>query len=123
MPRSFADRVAQVVLLIPEGRVTTYGLVALSIGAPRSARQVGHALNRAVDGEQLPAHRVVNRNGYLSGGWHFGHPEVMKALLRGEGVVFREEYVVDLDAHLWDPSDDRRVQALVERWDAAEPLI
>lgn len=106
----FADRVLTVTSAIPYGHVTTYGHIARALGAPRSARMVGWVLNRSGDG--VPAHRVVNRYGYLSGGWHFGHPSVMKARLVDEGVGFREDYEVNLDRHLWDPAGDRSLDEL-----------
>lgn len=112
---SFAARVSIVVRQIPRGRVTTYGLIALALGVPRSARVVGWSLNRAVDDQPVPAHRVVNRDGYVSGGHRFGHPDVMKAMLLSEEVTFRDKYVVDLDTHLWDPSNDPEVRRLLVR--------
>jgi methylated-DNA-protein-cysteine methyltransferase related protein len=96
------DRVFAVVAAIPSGRVTTYGAIARAIGQPRGARAVGWALHQAA-GDDLPCHRVVNRIGFLSGGWHFGHPDVMAGLLRAEGVPFVDEYQVDLGACLWLP--------------------
>ena len=97
----FADRVFRVVAKIPRGRVTTYGRIAVALGAPRSARMVGWAMHDGPEG--LPFHRVVNRDGVLSGGWAFGHPDRMKALLVAEGVPFIAEYQVDLRACLWEP--------------------
>lgn len=96
------DRVFAVVAAIPHGRVTTYGAIARAIGQPRGARAVGWALHQA-PGDGLPCHRVVNRVGFLSGGWHFGHPDVMAGLLRAEGVPFVDDYQVDIDACLWVP--------------------
>ncbi len=104
--QTFIERVYAVVACIPYGRVTTYGRIARALGAPRSARMVGWALNRTPPELQLPAHRVVNRVGFLSGGLHFGHHDVMRDLLLAEGVPFVEEYTVDLGAALWDPADD-----------------
>ena len=91
---------------IPAGRVTTYGRIARALGAPQSARMVGWALGSLNSGSNLPAHRVVNRVGFLSGAQAWGNPEIMRDLLLGEGVPFREEWVVDLDACLWDPADE-----------------
>lgn len=99
----FADRVFAVVAQIPEGTVTTYGEIARALGAPRGARQVGWAIASASPGLDLPFHRVVNREGFLSGGWAFGHPEVMKQRLVAEEVPFRAEYTVDLAQVLWIP--------------------
>ncbi len=105
---TFADRVHGVVAAIPVGRVTTYGLIARAMGSPRSARIVGWTLRHSSADGDLPAHRVVNRIGFLSGGWHFGHPDVMRDRLLAEGVPFRDvdEYLVDLAACLWDPSEE-----------------
>ncbi len=107
MPASpaFAARVYDLVARIPWGRVTTYGRIARAVGDPRGARMVGWALMDAVDDPRdLPCHRVVNRVGLLSGGWHFGHPDVMRARLLAEEVPFRDDYQVDLDRCLWDPA-------------------
>jgi methylated-DNA-protein-cysteine methyltransferase-like protein len=100
----FADQVFGVVARIPRGRVTTYGRIAAALGAPRSARMVGWAVHDGRDG--LPFHRVVNRDGVLSGGWAFGHPDRMKALLVAEGVPFIEEYRVELSKCVWEPETE-----------------
>jgi len=71
---------------------------------------VGWALHGVVEQLELPCQRVVNRNGELSGGWAFGHPDVMRALLVAEGVPFRDEYTVDLDRCVWEPGDDDAVR-------------
>ena len=84
--------------------MTTYGRVARAIGDVRGARMVGWALMKAPP--ELPCQRVVNRNGELTGGWHFGHPDVMRSLLLAEGIPFAEEYRVDLPRCVWDPGDD-----------------
>jgi methylated-DNA-protein-cysteine methyltransferase related protein len=96
-------RVWTIVKSIPLGCVTTYGSIARTLGNPRGARVVGWMLYTSPAEIYLPAHRVVNRNGELSGGWHFGHPDVMKGLLLDEGVPFKGEYQVDLDRCLWLP--------------------
>ncbi len=107
MPASieFARKVYGVVALIPPGRVTTYGRIAAYLGDRRGARMVGWALMDVPRELDLPCHRVVNRVGLLSGGWHFGHPEVMAGLLRAEGIDVSEDFTVDLAAHLWDPAE------------------
>lgn len=103
---SFPERVYRLVARIPRGRVTTYGRIAHALGHPRWARQVGWALH-GVDPElDLPCQRVVNRDGELSGGWAFGHPEIMKSQLLAEGVPFSGEYRVDLARCVWDPEED-----------------
>ena len=101
---NFADRVYVVVAQIPYGHVTTYGAIARSLGEARSARMVGWAVSSPPPELNLPCHRVVNRIGYLSGGWHFGHPDIMRDALLDEGVTFVDEYQVDLARHFWDPS-------------------
>ncbi|MDQ3692018.1 MAG: MGMT family protein [Chloroflexota bacterium] len=100
---TFLRRVYAIVARIPSGRVTTYGRIARALGEPRSARMVGWALLNVDDDLDLPCHRVVNRIGFLSGGWHFGHPDIMRGLLLDEGVPFKGEYEVDLDRCVWDP--------------------
>lgn len=106
MPASpeFTAKVYDIVARIPRGRVTTYGRVARAIGDVRGARMVGWALMKAPP--ELPCQRVVNRNGELTGGWHFGHPDVMRSLLLAEGIPFAEEYRVDLTQCVWDPGGD-----------------
>lgn len=102
---SFRARVYEVVLRVPEGRVTTYGTIARALDAPRSARMVGWAMSSCPPDVSEAAHRVVNRFGELSGGWSWGHPEIMRALLEDEGVSFIEEFRVDLARHFWDPQE------------------
>jgi methylated-DNA-protein-cysteine methyltransferase-like protein len=110
----FDERVYAVVSAIPVGRVTTYGLIARALGTPRSARMVGWALRRTPQDRHLPAHRVVNRTGFLSGGWYFGHPDVMRDRLLAEHVPFVDEYQVDLRISVWDPSDEPALDHLHE---------
>ena len=106
---TFYERVYAVVARIPPGRVTTYGAVARALGAPRASRGVGWALKAAVaaDPLALPCHRVVDREGRLTGRRHFATPTAMAERLRAEGVAFVEADRVDLSAHLWDPSELR----------------
>jgi len=102
---SFFEKVYKVTRLIPEGRVTSYGAIARYLGAPGSARMVGWALNNAHQLESfIPAHRVVNRNGLLTGKHHFPGPEVMEQLLREEGVKVENDQVVDFQRLFWDPT-------------------
>lgn len=118
---AFFDRVFVVVSNIPHGRVTTYGAIARALGTPRAARSVGWALSVAPDGAELPCHRVVDRHGFLSGGWHWGHPDVMAGLLRDEGVPFLDGRQVDLAACLWLPEEhDLEHQTRVDRPAALE---
>lgn len=102
---TFRSRVYDVVRRIPEGHVTTYGAIARSLDAPRSARMVGWAMSQSPPEISDVAHRVVNRFGQLSGGWAWGHPEIMRALLEDEGVTFVGELQVDLARHFWNPED------------------
>ena len=103
---TFFDDVFVVVSRIPRGRVTTYGSIARALGTPRGARSVGWALSLAPEEDALPCHRVVDRNGFLSGGWRWGHPDVMAALLHDEGVPFLDTHRVDLAACLWLPDEE-----------------
>jgi methylated-DNA-protein-cysteine methyltransferase-like protein len=105
-PRSeFYQRVYALVRLVPPGRVTTYGTIASALGAPHWARQVGWALAALPDGHDVPAHRVVNAAGALSGGWAFGAPEVQRLRLEDEGVRFDTSGRVRLERYLWEPAD------------------
>lgn len=99
---SFFNKVYDVVKKIPCGKVATYGMIASKCGNPRCARQVGWALHVNPDPSVIPCHRVVNRFGYLSGGFAFGGIEVQKSLLTDEGVIVDDEYKVNLDKYLWD---------------------
>ncbi|MCB9247064.1 MAG: MGMT family protein [Ignavibacteriales bacterium] len=100
--QDFFDRVYKVVSKIPYGKVTTYGAIAEACGIKSSARTVGWAINGAKE-SGLPCHRVVNRNGELTGKLHFGDPNLMEELLRNEGIEFTEKGNVNLDKHLWHP--------------------
>ena len=104
---SFFDRVYQVVNLIPFGRVTSYGAIAGYLGSKGSARMVGWAMNASHSAAlPVPAHRVVNRNGMLTGKHHFGSPGIMQQLLENEGVVVVNDKIVDFKKHFWDPSKE-----------------
>ena len=100
---TFPERVYRLVRLIPAGKVTTYGTVAAVLGDRRAARMVGWAMSNCPPDISEVAHRVVNRYGELTGGWAWGHPDVMKQLLLDEGVTFIAGYRVDLDRHMWMP--------------------
>ncbi len=102
----FAEGVFAIVGRIPMGSVTTYGDIARALGDPRGARLVGWAIAGSPAGLDLPFHRVVNREGFLSGGWAFGHPEIMKQRLVAEGVPFSDEYTVDIKRCHWLPDVD-----------------
>ncbi len=104
--QDFFDRVYKVVAKIPYGKVTTYGAIAEVCGIKSAARTVGWAVNGAKE-SGLPCHRVVNRNGELTGKLHFGDPNLMEDLLRSEGVEFTENGSVNLKKHLWIPRKRR----------------
>lgn len=101
---NFFERVYAVTRLIPYGRVTSYGAIARFLGAARSARMVGWALNNSHD-KDVPAHRVVNRNGVLTGKHHFEGTNLMKDLLESEGIVVVDNQVKDFDGVFWDPKN------------------
>ena len=102
---SFFEQVFDVVRLIPKGRVTSYGAVAAALGTKLSARMVGWAMNSAHNVKpKVPAHRVVNRNGMLSGKMHFATPTQMQELLEKEGVKILDDKVVDFEKRYWDPA-------------------
>lgn len=101
---SFFQRVYEVTRLIPEGRVTSYGAIARYLGLGKSARMVGWALNGSGDlPDYVPAQRVVNRNGLLTGKHHFRHEKLMQELLESEGVKVVNDQVVEFDKLFWDP--------------------
>ena len=101
--KDFFQKVYEVVKQIPNGKVTTYGAIAKKIGAPKSARMVGYALNGSFNGEEIPAHRVVNRKGVLTGKHHFMGTNLMQQLLESEGVVIKENTVQDFERYFWEP--------------------
>lgn len=101
---SFFKRVYKVVRLIPSGRVSTYGLIAKSLGTPKSARVVGYAMNASHKINDVPAHRVVNRIGLLTGKHHFSGTNLMKELLESEGIVVKDNLITNFQNILWDPS-------------------
>ena len=101
---SFFDQVFQVVRLVPKGRVTSYGAIGRYLGAASSARMVGWAMKACGSAKpKVPAHRVVNSSGLLTGRHHFNPPERMEALLAREGVEVRDHKVVDFKKLFWDP--------------------
>lgn len=103
---SFFQQVYSIVRKIPSGRVTTYGAIAKSIGAPQSARMVGYALNGSLaETNFIPAHRVVNRSGLLTGKRYFGGNN-MQQLLEAEGIVVVENKIVNFAECFWDPSKE-----------------
>lgn len=106
MRPSFFEEVYEVTRLVPPGRVTSYGAIAAYLGAVRSARMVGWALNQAITMPDVPAHRVVNRNGLLSGRLHFETPTRMQELLEQEGIAVNEHQVVQFAELFWDPAKE-----------------
>ncbi len=101
----FFVMVYEVVRLVPRGRVTTYGAIAKYLGASRSSRMVGWAMNGAhFQDNPVPAHRVVNRLGYLSGKHHFRDEMMMQNLLEGEGIMVENDQIIDFKNYFWDPT-------------------
>ncbi|CAM3782199.1 MGMT family protein [Flavobacterium cucumis] len=100
---NFFERVYEIVRQIPEGKVTSYGAIAKALGAARSARMVGWAMNASHGLEGVPAHRVVNRNGLLSGKHHFQGTNLMQQLLENEGIQVVNNQIVDFENHFWNP--------------------
>ena len=103
---SFFERVYAVVRQIPEGKVTSYGAIARYLASSGSARMVGWAMNASHHREDVPAHRVVNRLGLLTGKHHFGGQNIMQQLLENDGVTVKENQVQQLDLHFWDPTKE-----------------
>jgi len=103
MEVSFFEKVYEVVRQIPYGRVTSYGTIARKIGSPQSARMVGYAMNAAHNLEDVPAHRVVNRNGMLTGKFHFEGTNLMQQLLESEGIVVKNDKIVNFKEVFWEP--------------------
>jgi methylated-DNA-protein-cysteine methyltransferase-like protein len=102
---SFYDQVYQVVRLIPKGRVSSYGAIAAYLGTRGSSRMVGYAMNAAhTTFPPVPAQRVVNRNGLLTGKFHFGSEDMMQQLLENEGVKIENDKVIDFKKIFWDPA-------------------
>jgi len=102
----FFSRVYEVVRLIPKGRVSTYGHIAEFLGSVASARMVGWAMNASHKViPEVPAHRVVNRNGLLTGKNHFQTPDLMETLLKSEGIIVENDQIVDFKKLLWKPID------------------
>ena len=104
---NFFDRVYAVARLIPYGRVTSYGAIATYLGAARSARMVGWAMNNShQQTEEVPAHRVVNRKGLLTGKHHFEGTNLMQQLLESEGIEVVDNQIQNLESVYWDPAKE-----------------
>lgn len=100
---NFFERVYAVVRQIPYGKVTSYGAIAKVLGAARSARMVGWAMNAAHGLDDVPAHRVVNRKGLLTGKHHFDGTNLMQQLLENEGIKVVNNQIIDFEKHFWHP--------------------
>ncbi|MCH1517358.1 MAG: MGMT family protein [Flavobacteriaceae bacterium] len=101
---NFFEKVYAIARQIPEGRITSYGAIAKCIGSPQSARMVGWAMNASHNQLDVPAHRVVNRKGLLTGKHHFEGTNLMQQLLENEGVIVIENQIQNFDEIFWDPS-------------------
>lgn len=101
--KDFFQRVFEITRLIPEGRVTSYGSIAKALGTAKSSRMVGWAMNASHREKDIPAHRVVNRVGVLTGKAHFNPPEIMQQRLEREGIKVVDDKIVDFEKHYWDP--------------------
>ena len=106
MEDDFFINVHEVAKLIPFGRVTTYGAIGAYLGAKKSARIVGYAMNAAHGDSSIPAHRVVNRLGLLTGKMHFETPTTMEEKLKSEGVIVLNDQVQNFEKLFWNPNDE-----------------
>ncbi len=103
---NFFEKSYAVARLIPSGRVTSYGAIATYLGAARSARMVGWAMNASHNDDTIPAHRVVNRKGLLTGKMHFDGTNLMQQLLESEGVKVVDNQIQDFEIVFWNPSEE-----------------
>jgi len=104
--KDFFQKVYKVVKMIPSGRVSTYGLIAKYLGSAKSSRVVGYAMNASHQNYDIPAHRVVNRVGLLTGKHHFSGTNLMKNLLESEGIKIKNDRVINFEKVVWDPSKE-----------------
>lgn len=100
---NFFEKVYTIARQIPYGKVTSYGAIEKALGTARSSRMVGWAMNAAHNLEDVPAHRVVNRKGLLTGKHHFDGTNLMQQLLESEGVIVVDNQIIDLEKHFWEP--------------------
>ncbi len=100
---NFFERVYQIVRQIPEGKVTSYGAISKALGTARSARMVGWAMNASHNLDDIPAHRVVNRKGLLTGKHHFDGTNLMQQLLENEGIKVIDNQIINFEKHFWEP--------------------
>lgn len=104
---NFFAQIFEVVSLIPKGKVTSYGAIAAYLGSKGSARMVGWAMNASHSSKKnVPAHRVVNRNGQLTGKHHFDGPDLMQQLLENEGVIIIDNQIQNFEKYFWDPAKE-----------------
>lgn len=104
MDTSFYDQVFEIARLVPKGRVTSYGAIAKALGAGGSARMVGYAMSSAGSANpSVPAHRIVNSSGLLTGKFHFENPDAMQQLLEAEGIVVQNDKIKNFKQVFWDP--------------------
>lgn len=103
---NYFDWVYQVVREIPSGRVSSYGAIAHYLGLKSGARMVGYAMNASHTVNDVPAHRVVNRKGLLTGKHHFATPTQMEELLKSEGIEVKNDQVIDFESLFWDPATE-----------------
>ncbi len=102
---NFFEKVYNVARKIPYGRVTSYGAIAKHLGAAKSARMVGWAMNASHNDDTVPAHRVVNKQGLLTGKHHFDGINLMEQLLENEGVLIKDAKIINFDTIFWNPND------------------
>jgi methylated-DNA-protein-cysteine methyltransferase-like protein len=107
--KDFFEQVYQVARLIPKGRVTSYGAIARYLGSGRGARMVGWAMNACMNRTDVPAHRVVNRLGMLTGKMHFSTPTAMQERLEAEGITVVNDKIKDFKALNWEPSSELKL--------------
>ena len=100
---NFFERVYQIARQIPDGKVTSYGAIAKCLGSAKSARMVGWAMNASHNYDDIPAHRVVNRKGLLTGKHHFDGTNLMQQLLENEGIMVVDNQIIDFEKHFWQP--------------------
>jgi methylated-DNA-protein-cysteine methyltransferase-like protein len=106
METNFFERVYAVAKQIPYGKVTSYGAIAKALGTGRSARMVGWAMNASHNMSDIPAHRVVNRKGLLTGKMHFDGTNLMQQLLENEGIKIIDNQIIDFEKHFWIPEQN-----------------
>jgi len=102
LPKKFFSRVYEIVSKIPEGKVATYGQIAMMLGEPRNARMVGWAMSKAPENLHLPCHRVVKKSGELSPDHVFGNSDIQRYILKSEGIIFKSDGKIDMKKCLWD---------------------